>query len=118
MVAYAPTEEAAEGQKTKYMPALNSTVEIMPAREHVFVLTDANTRIGKTSERGGDADSKVLGVYGRDVLNQNGKLLLGFAVDSRLALLNIFLFAPPKMVRSIPSNAPIAARDKHVWTIS
>ena len=47
MVAYAPTEGAAEGEKAKYMAALNSTVDPVPAQEHVFVLTDANARRGK-----------------------------------------------------------------------
>ena len=47
MVAYAPTEEAPEGQKVKYMAALDSTVASVLAREYVFVLTDANARTGK-----------------------------------------------------------------------
>ena len=46
VVAYAPTEEAPERQKAKYMAALNSTVASVPAREFVFVLTDANAGIG------------------------------------------------------------------------
>ena len=37
MVAYAPTEEAPERQKAKYMAALNCTVASVPAREYVFV---------------------------------------------------------------------------------
>ena len=32
----------------------------------------------------------MLGAYGRDVLNENGKLLLGFAENNKLALLNTF----------------------------
>ena len=79
MAAYAPTEEAPEGQKAKYMAALNCTVVSVPAREYVFVLTNANARTGKRDEGGGEADSKVLGAYGRD---KNGKLLLGFAEDN------------------------------------
>ena len=42
-------------------------------------LNRAYTRTGKRGEGGGEADSKVLRAYGRDVLNENGKLLLGFA---------------------------------------
>ena len=42
VVAYAPIEEAPEGQKAKNMAALNCTVASVPAREYVFVLTDAN----------------------------------------------------------------------------
>ena len=47
VVAYAPTEDATEREKAKYMATLNSTVKPVPSREHVFVLTDANARTGK-----------------------------------------------------------------------
>ena len=119
MVAYAPTEEAPEGQKAKYMAALNCTVALLPAQEYIFFLTDANARTGKRGEGRGEADSKVLGAYGRDKLNENGKLLLlGSAEeDNKLALLNTF-FPPPKMACPIRSKAPTAERDKHVWIIS
>ena len=36
VVAYAPTEEAPEGQKAKCMAALNCTIASVPAREYVF----------------------------------------------------------------------------------
>ena len=94
MVAYAPTEEAPEGKKAKYMAALNCNVASVPTREYVFVLTDANAWTGKRGEGGEEADSKGLGAYGRDVLNENGKLLLSFAEDNNLALLNTSFFAP------------------------
>ena len=70
VVTYAPTEEAPEGQKTKYMTALNCTVASVPAREYVFTFADANAKIGKRGEGGGDADSKVLGAYHRDMPNK------------------------------------------------
>ena len=92
VVAYAPTEEAPEGQKATYTAALNCTVASVLARE--YVLTDANARTGKRDEGGGEADSKVLGAYGRDKLNENGKLLLGFAEDNKLALLTTFFCIP------------------------
>ena len=94
VVAYAPTKEAPEGQKAKYMATLNSTLASMPAREKVFVLTNANARIGKIYEGGGEAGNKVSGAYGRDVFNESGKLLLGFAEDDKLALLNTLFFTP------------------------
>ena len=72
------------------MAALNCTVASVPAREYVFVLTHANARTGKKGEGGGETASKVLGAYGRDKLNENGKLLLGFAEYNKLALLNTF----------------------------
>ena len=36
----------------------------------------------------------MLGAYGRDKLDENGKLLLGFAKDNKLALLNTFFCTP------------------------
>ena len=90
MVAYAPTEEAPERQKAKYMEALNCTMASGPAREYVFVLTDTNARTRKRGEGGGEADSKVLGAYGRGKFIENGKLLLDFAGNNKLALLNTF----------------------------
>ena len=77
------------------MTALNCAVASVPTREYVFVLIDANVRTGKRGEGGGEAESKVLGAYDRDKLNENGKLLLGFAEDNKLALLNT-LFRTPK----------------------
>ena len=94
VAAYASTGKAPEGQKAKYMAALNCTVASVPARKYVFVLTDANARTGKRGEGGGETDSKVLGAHGRDKLNENGKLLLGFAEDNKLALLNTFFCTP------------------------
>ena len=90
VVAYAPTEKATEGQKAKYMAALDCPVASVPARQYVFVLTDANARTGKRGEGGGEADSRVLGAYGQGMLNENDKLLLGFAEDNKLVLLNSF----------------------------
>ena len=58
-------------------------------------MTDANARTGKICESGEEADIKVLGAYGRDKLNKNGLLLLGFAEDNKLALLNTS-FCNPK----------------------
>ena len=93
VVAYAPTEEWPEGQKAKYIAALNCTVASAPAREYAFVQTDANARTEKRGEDG-EADSKMVGAYGRDMLNENGKLLLGFAKSNKLDLLNTFYCTP------------------------
>ena len=76
------------------MAALNCTVASVPARDYVFVLTHANARAGKRGEGGGEADSKRLGAYGRDKLIENGKLLLGFAEDNKLAFPNTLIYTP------------------------
>ena len=71
---------------------------------------------GKRGEGGGEADSKVLGAYGRDKLNENGKLLLGFAEDNKLALLNTF-FCTPKSGASYPFQSANRSKGQHVWII-
>ena len=115
MVAYAPTEEAPKEQKAKYMTSLNNMVASVPVWEYDFVLKDTNTKVGKRGEAGEEAGSKV--VYGRDVLNENGEVLLGIPEDNVLALLNTS-FAPPKVACSTRSRALTAAKEKYVHTIS
>ena len=57
----------------------------------MFVLIDANARTGKRTE--GCDDGRVLGAYGLDDLNNNGKRLLSLASDNKLALTNTFFSA-------------------------
>ena len=80
------------------MAALNCTVASVLAWEYVFVLTDTSARAGKRGEGGGESDSKRLGAYGRDKLDENGKLLLGFAEDNKLAFLNTLFYTPKNSV--------------------
>ena len=55
-----------------------------------FVLMDANARTGEKIEGERTEDDGVLGAYGRDELNDNGKRLLNFATDNKLAVTNTF----------------------------
>ena len=73
---------------------------------YVFVLIDANARTGKRGEGGGEADIEVLSAYGQDVLNKNGKLLLGLAEDNKLILLNTF-FCSCQSRRTANSSAAL-----------
>ena len=65
----------------------------------------------------GEADSKVLGAYGREILNEKDKLLLGFAEDNKLAPLHT-CSAPPNAACPKRSKTPTTARGKHIWMIS
>ena len=49
----------------------------VPKYEQLFVLMDANARTGKR-ENGqvGSKDNKLFGDYGRDILSDNGELLV------------------------------------------
>ena len=96
------------------MAALNSTVASVPALEY-FALTDVNAKTGRSGEGDREADSKVLGAYGRDVLNDNGKLLLGSREDSKLALL---FLRTPKSRMSYTFQSANRNKDKHAWSRS
>ena len=76
----------------------------MAALQYVFFFIDANAWTGKRGEGGGEAGKKMLGAYGRDVLNENVKLLLGFAEYNKLALLNT-LFCTSKSGVSYTSQS-------------
>ena len=69
----------------------------VPRHERLFVLMDANARTGRREKGGvGSKDNKILGAYGRDILNDNGELLLSFANNHDLAILNTFFSTPKK----------------------
>ena len=75
---------------------LARAVKEVPIHEQLFVLMDANARTGRREKGGvGSKDSSNLGAYGRDTLNENGELLLPFANNHDLAILNTF-FSKPK----------------------
>ena len=58
-----------------------------------------------------------MGAYGRDALNENGKLLLRFAEDNKFALLNTF-FCTPKSGVSYKFQSANRGKGKLVLTTS
>ena len=96
-VAYAPTQTQTANNKHAFWTTLDIAVEEVPRHEQLLVRMDAYARIGKR-EKGqvGSKDSKNLGAYGRDTLNDNGELLLSFANSHDLAIVNTF-FTTPKV---------------------
>ena len=95
-VAYAPTEIHDASKKHAFWTTLDRAVKDVPRHEQLFVLMDANARTGRREKGGvGSKDNKILGAYGPDILNDNGELLLSFANNHDLAILNTF-FSTPK----------------------
>ena len=84
--------------------------------EQLFVLMDANARTGRR-EKGqeGSKDGKILGAYGQDTFNDNGELLLSFANNYDLALVNTF-FSTPKGGVSHTSNGRGEKRIDYILT--
>ena len=90
VVGYAPTEPSDSEKKRVFWHRLDSLVQRIPKKEYIFVLMDANARTGEKIEGGRTEDDGVLGTYGRDELNNNGKRLLNFATDNKLAVTTTF----------------------------
>ena len=95
VVGYAPTETQNANDKHAFWTSLDRVVEKLPKHEQLFVLMDVNACTGRR-EKGqvGSKESKILGAYGRDTLNDNGELLLSFARNHDLALVNTFFSTP------------------------
>ena len=93
-VACAPTEihDAINSKKHAFWTTLDRAVKDVPRHEQLFVLMDANARTGRREKGGvGSKDNKILGAYGRDILDDNGELLLSFPNNHDLAINNIFV---------------------------
>ena len=105
VVAYASTETQNPSNKYAFWTSLDRAVEEVPKHEQLFVLMDANARTGRREKiQVGSKDSKSLGAYGRDTLNDNGKLLLSFGNShDDLAFVNTFS-AHPKTAYHILST--------------
>ena len=114
--AYAPTETQNASNKHAFWTSLDRVVEEVPKHEQLFVLIDANALTGRR-EKGqvGIKDSKVLGAYSRDTLNDNRELLLSFANNHGLALVNTF-FSTPKGGVSRPFNGRGKKRIDYILT--
>ena len=95
-VAYAPTGTHNASNKHEFWATLDRAVKKVPRHKQLFVLMDANARTGRR-EKGevGSKDNKICGAYGRDTLNDNGELLLSFANNHDVAIVNTF-FSTPK----------------------
>ena len=94
IVGYAPTLDKSTSEKDYSWNSLDEVVKEVPSRDHLLVLMDANARTGM---RGIEwTDSKVLGAYGRDELDDNGERLSTHATDNKLALLNTYYATPAR----------------------
>ena len=115
-VAHAPTETQIASNKHAFWTSLDRAVEEIPRHEQLFVLMDANAHTGRREKgQAGSKDSRSFGAYGRDILNDNGELLLSFASNHDLALLNTF-FSTPKGGVSHTFNARGKKRIDYILT--
>ena len=111
-VAYAPTETH---NKHAFWTTLDRAVKEVPRHEQLFVLMDANARTGRRGKGGVGSNNRMLGAYSRDILNDNGELLLSFANNHDLAILNTF-FSTPKGCVSHTFNGRGKTRIDYILT--
>ena len=96
VVAYAPNELQNPSNKHLFWTSVDKTVKEVPKHEQLFVLMDANARTGRREKRQvRSKDIKIFDAYGRDTLNDHGELLMSFANNHDLALVNT-LFSTPE----------------------
>jgi len=89
IVVYSPTNVADLQEKTEFYNMLNTTFSGIKIHEKVLVLGDDNSTIGDDS-RQCQAFNEILGPNNPNtmVTNENGQLLLEFAVSNKLKILN------------------------------
>ncbi|CAB1113389.1 unnamed protein product [Ectocarpus sp. CCAP 1310/34] len=103
VVGYAPAKTVrttAGGDlnaKDSFWTALDAALREFQSRDHLVVLMGANARTGR--RRDGCCDAKIMGAYGRDIMNNNGERLLGLASDNHLSLTNTYFRTPEGGVR-------------------
>ena len=74
VVVYAATDCTKDAEvKRIFWQKLEDLVGKIPTKEYLFVQMGTNPRTGQRTEGCGDDKSRVLGAYGRDVRNDNGK---------------------------------------------
>ena len=116
VVGYAPIDAQSGGKMHAFWSALKRVVKEVPEYEQLFVLMDANAHTGRRGEgKLGSEECKVLGVYGRETLNDNGERLLSFSADHGLALLNTF-FSTAKNAISHTFNGRDKKRIDYILT--
>ena len=92
IAGYAPTLDKSTSEEDHFWRSIDEVVKGVRSRNHFLVLMDASAR---TAIGGiGWTDSKVMGAYGRDGLNDNGERLWIHPTDNKLALLHTY-YAPP-----------------------
>ena len=116
VVGYAPTDTQSVGKKHALWTARERVVKEVPEHEQLFVLMDANARTGRRGGgKLGSEECKVLGAYGRDILNDNGEQPLSLSANHELALLNTF-FSTAKNAISHRFNGRGQKRTAYILT--
>jgi endonuclease/exonuclease/phosphatase family metal-dependent hydrolase len=81
---YAPTEQANDEEKTKFYTSLRDVMET--TQKNKIVMGDFNSQIGKQNE----GESNIMGPHSVGKRNENGRLLIDFALEYNLKIMNTY----------------------------
>ena len=84
IVVYGPNEDDKEDNKTSFWEKLQMTFE--KARGIIIVLGDLNCRVGNDTKK----NFGIIGRYGEEKINNNGKRLVDFCRANQLIVSNTF----------------------------
>lgn len=79
---YSPTNDASENENDKYWDGLRVIVENTPSKKKTFLLRDLSALIGKR------LTNNVIGKFGKEIRNDNGKRLIEICKQSGLKIQN------------------------------
>ncbi|KAK2723305.1 hypothetical protein QYM36_001830, partial [Artemia franciscana] len=82
IACYAPINEADEIEKDNFYETLQSVVAEIPRRDIICVVGDLNAKVGSCH----NYCSKVMGQHGIGDMNENGALLVEFALNNDLVI--------------------------------
>jgi len=81
---YAPTEDRTQSVKDEFYVKLQDTVGRVARGDLLIVMGDLNARVGDETDIWGE----VLGRYGEEICNENGRRLLQFSSEHNLLIAN------------------------------
>ncbi|XP_044745075.1 craniofacial development protein 2-like [Coccinella septempunctata] len=81
---YALNDDATVQAKDNFEEALREIIEDIPNSHEIIVAGDLNARVGR------QRNSKVVGIHGEEVLNNNGERLINICEEYELKIMNTF----------------------------
>lgn len=80
---YAMNDNAPKQEKNSFCEILDDTVERIPEHKELLIIGDLNSRVGKDND-------DVVGKFGEDTLNDNGRRLVNFCREQEYAIMNTY----------------------------
>ena len=90
---YAPTSQADDEEIEEFDESLGNAIENSPKRDFLLIFGDLNAKVGRQQDSN---ESKCVGKHGLSDRNERGQLLVDFAAERELSIMNTFFQHHPK----------------------